>query len=526
MAKRMSVLLITIALGLAEVALSDEPPVPLPDSRFGIDYVFAFDPEYRSDQLARTISDIGAGWVNVANVAWSEIEASPPRLGRHRYRWSDLDDVVRTWQRYGARLTMSLAMRTGWFSGPANYQSALDGFLPQLAMQHADRLPAADYEQSYRDWIEALVERYDGDGLDDMPGLQRPILHFQIGNEYSNPMFWLGTIDDYRKLLGLARVAAKTACAEAMIISNGIRWNDLFTGDPQADRFDDVFSSFLRQEPDEQLRGEWRRHLEFTRATVLAYDVYDILDAGGNGPYPNASAGYMMWVKQLLGQPGCRTSIWDMEARCEPILIKLPGTFHPELAVPSGELLLAAMKSRHGSYHRLATAWYRAEQARELVKVFVKRFAAGFEKVFMGMPKDWDRSLGALSTRNPFLGLTDSKNTPWPAHRAMALLVRELDGFTAVRQVRTGPRVELFEFSFADRNPTWVAWRSDPTTRGLHDPLPQLAVTLPIGAGRWRLTRTPVSDEDGAWEHRESTEQGLSLSLDATPVIISRQATG
>ena len=37
--------------------------------------------------------------------------------------------------------------------------------------------------ESYALWLGAVVERYDGDGIDDMPGLQYPIRHWEIGNE-------------------------------------------------------------------------------------------------------------------------------------------------------------------------------------------------------------------------------------------------------------------------------------------------------------------------------------------------------
>ena len=38
-------------------------------------------------------------------------------------------------------------------------------------------------EQQYTAFVKATVERYDGDGVDDMPGLQNPIKYWQVGNE-------------------------------------------------------------------------------------------------------------------------------------------------------------------------------------------------------------------------------------------------------------------------------------------------------------------------------------------------------
>ena len=42
-------------------------------------------------------------------------------------------------------------------------------------------------EREYQDFVKQLVERYDGDGIDDMPGLKNPIKYWQIDNE---PPFW------------------------------------------------------------------------------------------------------------------------------------------------------------------------------------------------------------------------------------------------------------------------------------------------------------------------------------------------
>jgi len=35
----------------------------------------------------------------------------------------------------------------------------------------------------YSRFVGAVIERYDGDGIDDMPGLRYPILHWEVFNE-------------------------------------------------------------------------------------------------------------------------------------------------------------------------------------------------------------------------------------------------------------------------------------------------------------------------------------------------------
>ena len=77
---------------------------------------------------------------------------------------------------------------------------------------------------AWRDFVGALVERYDHDGVDDMPGLKRAHLYWQIGTEYENVEQWDTTdgnqrVKKYVALLQAAYEAAKQANSEAKIIS-------------------------------------------------------------------------------------------------------------------------------------------------------------------------------------------------------------------------------------------------------------------------------------------------------------------
>lgn len=510
-------------------AMSPRPPAAAlgEASRFGVDYVFPLMRESRSPALAKTLAGTGAGWVNFADVSWRRTEPRPPRGGRHRYRWDELDEAVRLWQGAGFRLVFSLRLGRGWFAGPVKHRPAVTNPVVEVLSRNADALPSSEHRASYRSWISALVERYDGDGASDMPGLRSPVRHFQVGNEYANPTFWSGTLDDYEALLRETEGAARSADPEARIISNGIRWNDLFHRDPEGELFEERFGSFLERLPSDAWRREWRRARSITEGTVRLAGTYDILDAGGNGPYPTASEGYMAWVRRELARSGASARIWDMEARCEPRLIAdATVSFHPERRVPGGAALLRALRLRVHPRHDDAVAWYRAEQARILARVFVTRFAAGFEKVFMGMAFDWDRSAGALSTANPFIGLVNSEGRPWPAFHAFRMLVERLDGFTAFERVEGPDGVELFRVAFADgRSPRWVAWLDEVAVRGLDDALPRRSIRFDALSGPATVRRIPtIGSEVTSIELREAGP--IELELTPTPVIIEPRVSG
>lgn len=72
-------------------------------------------------------------------------------------------------------------------------------------------------EVSYRAFVIATVERYDGDGTDDMPGLKNPITYWQVGNEP----------DESRRqgFAGLQRItyeAVKAACLDCQVLIGGV----------------------------------------------------------------------------------------------------------------------------------------------------------------------------------------------------------------------------------------------------------------------------------------------------------------
>jgi len=80
--------------------------------------------------------------------------------------------------------------------------------------------------EAYRRFVTALVERYDGDGKDDMPGLEIPIKYWEVGNEPSMQSrfntFLQGSLEDYFKLLKVTYQAVKQADPEVKVVHAGM----------------------------------------------------------------------------------------------------------------------------------------------------------------------------------------------------------------------------------------------------------------------------------------------------------------
>jgi len=72
-------------------------------------------------------------------------------------------------------------------------------------------------KNAYSVWVRAAVERYDGDGIDDMPGLQTPAKHWQVDNE--PPRLREG----YTDLVLITSKAIKEADSQAKVLIGGLQ---------------------------------------------------------------------------------------------------------------------------------------------------------------------------------------------------------------------------------------------------------------------------------------------------------------
>ena len=88
-------------------------------------------------------------------------------------------------------------------------------------------------EEAYLRFVKAAVERYDGDGVDDMPGLKVPIRYWQFENEPDGASEdWEG----YAHLHEITYDAIKEACPEAKVALGG-----------QAGEFEGFFGPILKR---------------------------------------------------------------------------------------------------------------------------------------------------------------------------------------------------------------------------------------------------------------------------------------
>ncbi len=140
-------------------------------------------------------------WCNVQPDNWDE----------DKWDFETEDSLVKWCGERGLHLLPSIGYTAGWASHPE---------AEPLSWENRYRYPPdPDHWDDYQDYVDTLVERYDGDGINDMPGLENltPIKYWQFSNEPYGGYF-LGTPDQYVEMYDYTWTALKSADSTAKIV--------------------------------------------------------------------------------------------------------------------------------------------------------------------------------------------------------------------------------------------------------------------------------------------------------------------
>ncbi|MFN2115690.1 MAG: hypothetical protein ACK2T6_08235 [Anaerolineae bacterium] len=306
----------------------------------------------------------------------------------------------------------------------------------------------------YGDFIEALVERYDGDGTGDAAGSPR-IAHWEIGNEAdfdsdhaggesSYGSCFGGKAEDYGAYLREAYLAAKRADSTATVLFGGVAYDRFYnkSGYSPAGPFDYRFVGDVL----DWLYAHHGSEAEWPFFDWMAVHVYnDFRNAwDGTQPYDQELIGKTLHFRtnQLL-------SVGDYDLRAMPLAVSessLPSMPSDDWTVRSediqaaypGRLLARSMKAGVEP-----TIWYTVED-----------YTGGdcdelYDWLGFGVLRSLDVYEAAQDcSPNPIPGYSVSADhEPKPAHTAYSVAADQLDGAAFDAQVVTAhPELEAYRF--------------------------------------------------------------------------------
>jgi len=150
--------------------------------------------------------ELGIQW-DRGHLEWDMVQKS----ARGDFTWWEFDSYVRDVQRYGFELLITIFPFAPWDQAECHVGERVLG--PPCNMD------------LYRNFVKAAVERYDGDGEEDMPGLRYPIHHWEAFNEPSMkdlPPFYDFTPQEYFELLKATYEEVKSACPQCKVLQAGV----------------------------------------------------------------------------------------------------------------------------------------------------------------------------------------------------------------------------------------------------------------------------------------------------------------
>jgi hypothetical protein len=227
-----TLLLVLAAVLLQPYSYAQEPIVtgqPATLSFFGMNTYFTGLERINRDGdagVATLISrgrELGAGWAR-EELSWGNLE----RTAKGEWQWSLFDQKLLATARAGYGIVGMLLTTPGW----ARVNTCEERRLRYAAQGvRADNFWCPpENMQDYADYVRAVVERYDADGLDDAPGSPR-VAVWQIWNEPNAWETWPGSPAEYGLLLQAGYNAVKAADPTAIVATAGLYvldggWND------------------------------------------------------------------------------------------------------------------------------------------------------------------------------------------------------------------------------------------------------------------------------------------------------------
>lgn len=157
---------------------------------------------------------MGASWGR-EELSWGNIE----RSAKGRWDWNPFDQRLSDMARSGYGIIGMLLTTPKWARvGDCNVR--MNRYAGSGVYAQDYWCPPANV-QDYADYVRAVVERYDGDGVDDAFGSPR-VAAWQLWNEPNAWETWPGSPAEYGALMVAGYAAAKAADPTAIVATGGL----------------------------------------------------------------------------------------------------------------------------------------------------------------------------------------------------------------------------------------------------------------------------------------------------------------
>ena len=143
---------------------------------------------------------------------WNHIEKE-----KGNFTWEEADKYVVYAQEHNQTILATIWPHANWEQKSCKRKKARSPFGKKFTKYLSKPCSMDDY----KNFLLQLVDRYDGDGVNDMPGLTKPIKYWDIMNEPEFKMFFKGSKEDFVEIFNFSSKIIKGKQKEAMIVMAG-----------------------------------------------------------------------------------------------------------------------------------------------------------------------------------------------------------------------------------------------------------------------------------------------------------------
>ena len=452
------------------------------------------------------IKDLDIRWVSLQpHLIWLMIEEAPGQ-----YKWDKLDEEVRWLQSLGLDVTMVINA-IGAFGD--NRERIMKLISNEVKSGRSKNVPAAfvslrrkedlstkfkmyphgDTLPLFLNFMRAAVERYDGDGVNDMPGLKYEIRNWHFEEEFPMPDW--PDVETYLEVLKPAARVIHEKNSNARVIAPGLAGGhgqlfafvDGFIHDPDAA----VFHSRKLTRDQIVSRPGFRKEKEAYESILREGGrSFDVMDIHLYEPKETFLEGKIDYLRSKMREFGYQKPIWVCEGGGP--FKNAPGDRSPQGDVYYG----------FNSYK---------ENAEFVVKLLVMSAAKGVER------SHWGLGVGENSYwQGPWraMGLLDNRESKKPAYHTYEILREHVRDFTNAKDV-SADRVRLFEFGLPGNRKIYVAWT-------VQDRAEITDLSSRIGAGEAKISHivTALNDQGQPVRRPDETSPTSRIKVGLTPIFI------
>ena len=143
---------------------------------------------------------------------WNQIENE-----KGKFSWEDVDQNVLYAQEHDQTILATIWPHADWEQKSCKRKKARSPFGKGFTKYLSKPCSMEDYKT----FLLNLVDRYDGDGSNDMPGLTKPIKYWDIMNEPEFDMFFRGSQEDFVEIFNFSSKIIKEKQKDAVIVMAG-----------------------------------------------------------------------------------------------------------------------------------------------------------------------------------------------------------------------------------------------------------------------------------------------------------------